>query len=410
MESNLVHPLAAGASVEAGHDAVAPSLDFTAPDRTRRTAKTLLLVGGVLVAIGVAIVPSSLWMHLLLVSYYLIGLGLAGVAFVAIQYAVGGGWATVLRRVPEAMAYALPAGAIGLLIVLVANPSLYPWLHETVGHVDAQNWFKHFWLSYPFLLTRAAVFIGLWLLFSWLIIGHSRKQDLDGDLAHTHRNIRTSVIFLFVFAFSFCLASIDWIQSLEPEWYSTMWGLYSFSGLFVSGLAAIILLVIWLERSGPLRGLVTEAHMHDLGKLLFAFSTFWMYIWFSQYMLIWYSNISEETAYFIPRIHGAWGVLFVANVLLNWVVPFFLLLPIATKKNTWSLARIAVVVLVGRWVDLYLQIGPTQPDATPMFGLVEAGMVLVGFGLFALSVMKGLAAAPIVPARDPYYRESLHHH
>ncbi len=150
-----------------------------------------------------------------------------------------------------------------------------------------------------------------------------------------------------VFGVTFTLASVDWVMSLEPLWYSTIFGIYNFAGLFLSGLAAIILVALWLERQGPLRNVLNEDHLHDLGKLLFAFSMFWMYIWFSQYMLIWYTNIPEETTYFVRRVHGHWLVLFLVNVVLNWLVPFAVLLRRDTKRHRTTLGRVAVVVLVG---------------------------------------------------------------
>jgi len=162
-----------------------------------------------------------------------------------------------------------------------------------------------------------------------------------------------------VFSVTFTLASVDWIMSLEPMWSSTIFGVYNFAGLFESGLAAIILAALWLERQGPLRGVLTEEHLHDLGKLLFAFSTFWAYIWFSQYMLIWYTNIPEETTYFLRRLHGVWLALFLANVVLNWVVPFAVLLRRDAKRMRRVLGLVAAVVLVGRLLDLYLMIFPS---------------------------------------------------
>src|SRR5262249_39747770 len=146
--------------------------------------------------------------------------------------------------------------------------------------------------------------------------------------------------------------------SLEPDWSSTMFGVYQFAGLFLSGLAALTLLLLWLGRSEPMRRVVTSDHLHDLGKLLFAFSTFWMYVWFSQYMLIWYVNNPEEAVYFLRREQGAWQPLLIANVVLNWAVPFLVLLPRSAKRSPTVLARVCVVLLVGRWLDLYLMIGP----------------------------------------------------
>ena len=146
-------------------------------------------------------------------------------------------------------------------------------------------------------------------------------------------NRRLSAIFLLVYAPTFSLASCDWLMLLDPMWFSTIWGVYNFAGMVQATLAAMIVLAIVLRARGPLRGIFTDDHLHDLGKLLLGFSCFWMYIWFSQYMLIWYTNMPEETSYYILRTQGPWGPLMIANVVLNWIVPFFILLPRPCKRS-----------------------------------------------------------------------------
>jgi Ni/Fe-hydrogenase subunit HybB-like protein len=196
-------------------------------------------------------------------------------------------------------------------------------------------------------------------------------------------------------------------MSLEPGWYSTIFGVYHFAGLFLAAIAAIVLLALWLERAGPLAGVLHEDHLHDFGKLIFSFSTFWAYIWFSQYMLIWYANIPEETTYFVARTHGAWLGFFVLNVVLNWGVPFAVLIRRDTKRDRRVLATVAVVVLVGRWIDLYLMILPPIIGERALPGLLEIGVLAGGAGLFGLALARALRASPIVPIGDPDLRASL---
>jgi len=213
------------------------------------------------------------------------------------------------------------------------------------------------------------------------------------------------------------LASFDWIMSLEPGWYSTIFAVYNFAGLFLAGLAATIVIAVWLGRAGPLQEVLNDEHLHDLGKLLFAFSTFWMYIWFSQYMLIWYANIPEETVYFIPRVRGAWLPLLFLDIGLNWIVPFFVLLLRDSKRQRQVLVGVAVAVLVGRWLDLYLMIlppaaGVLRPPAgavlpSPGIGIWEIGLAAGGVGFFGLALARALGGAPAVPIRDPQLAESL---
>ena len=381
--------------------------EFSPPPRIAFAAKAALAAGGLTTAAGLAVAPERTWASLLLAALFLVGLGLAGVFFVALQYAAGAGWSVALRRVPEAMAAALPVGGVLLGLVLVLKPSLYAWTGDLApaAHFSA---FKQAWLSRPFFLARSAAYLIVWSAMAALIVRHSRRQDGDGAVAHTQANVRLSIAFRVVFGLTFWLACFDWIMSLEPEWYSTIFGIYNFSGLFASGLAAMIVLLVVLTNHRSFRGVLTEAHLHDLGKLLFAFSTFWMYIWFSQYMLIWYANIPEETVYYVRRLEGAWGTLFLLNMLLNWAVPFCVLLARWSKRTAWVLGYVAAVILVGRWLDLYLMVAPPIVGAKPAFGIWETGVLLATLGLFGLVFLRALSQARVVPIRDPYLVESLH--
>jgi hypothetical protein len=343
---------------------------------------------------------------ILIAGYGLVCLGLAGIIFVAILYASGAAWGTAFRRVPEAMCAILPYGAAILIAAIIFGSSLYPWIHNR----EEISGFKSMWLNFPFFLARTVFYIALWLIFTKAILKTSRIQDETRDPAGSSRNIRLSVAFILVFAVTFSLASFDWVMSLEPHWSSTIFGIYTFAGMFSSGLAAIILLVVWLRSAGPLRDFVTDEHLHDLGKLLFAFSTFWMYIWFSQYMLIWYANITEETGHFIRRQHQFWMPLFILNMILNWAVPFVALLPKRTKRTGSLLAKVAAVVLIGRWLDLYLMIQPTAGGTNPQFGLWEAASIVGTFSLFTLVFTRAIKRTPIVPLGDPFLAESLHYH
>ncbi len=379
------------------------------PSRAVEIAQVLGWLGAATVLVGFFAAPERIWPALLFASQLLLGLGLAGVFFVALQYATGSTWSVALRRVPEAMAAALPAGAIGLALVLLGKPSLYPWYGKLWEGAEGGLGFKQLWLSQPFFLARSALYLLVWLAFARAIVGNSRRQDSHGDVALTHKNVRLSVGFIVVFAFTFWLASTDWIMSLEPEWYSTIFGVYNFASLFLGGLAAIALLVVWLRRWQPLRSVVTREHLLDLGRLLFAFSTFWGYIWFSQYMLIWYANFPEEAVYFVRRLQPGWAPLFLLNLLLNWAVPFLVLLPQAAKQSPRVLGAASVVVLAGRALDLYLMILPPFAPR-PVFGVWEAGVLLGAAGLFILVFLRALRQAPLVPVGDPFLLESLHYH
>lgn len=375
--------------------------------RTRQTLIGLAVIGAVVAGAGAAMAPDRMWASWLLVAYYALGLGLAGLCFVAILYTSGATWSAAIRRVPEALAGTLPFAAALLAVVFVARPQLYPWtIAPGAGiAVSPELAFKLAWLSRPFFLVRAAAYALIWILFAVAIRRASRRQDDDGDPRWTSVNVRLSAAFLMVFGVTFSLASIDWVMSLEQLWYSTIFGVYNFAGLFLSGLAAIVVVALWLERAGPLRNVLTVEHLHDLGKLLFAFSVFWMYIWFSQYMLIWYTNIPEETSYFVRRVHGGWFVLFLANVVLNWLVPFVVLLRRDAKRRRPTLALVAATVLVGRWVDVYLLILPAVLGETPRIGLWELGLTAGGLGGFGLVLVWALRGVSAVPLGDPDFAD-----
>ena len=376
---------------------------------TTGLVQTLLGIGGLTVIAGALLAPDRMWPNLLLVSYYLLGLGLGGALFVAIQHLTAAGWSVAIRRVAEGMVGLLPVGGMLLWLVLLVRPSLYAWAVDPALLDGPTFVFKRFWLQRPFFLIRAAGYLTLWTWLAFAMIRPSRQQDTDGDPAHGRAGARRAAVFLVGFALTFWLASFDWLMSLEPHWFSTIFWVYDFAGWFLAGLACLTLAVIGLERAGPLRGVVTAEHRHDLGKLLFAFATFWMYLWFSQYMLIWYVDLPEETGFFVTRIQGAWSPLFLLNLFLNWVVPFFVLMPRRAKRNVKILAQVAVGVLAGRWLDLYLTIAPTAVEE-PAAGLWELGLLAGGAGLALHVLFRALASAPAVAARDPLLSESLHFH
>lgn len=382
--------------------------DARAANKWLQAFRVLMIVGAITLVGGLIFGGTRFWAALLLTSLMLLGLGLAGTMRIATEYLSGAGWSVACRRVPEAMTAFLPWGALGILMVLVLHPSLYPWTKPEYGEHFSR--FKACWLSRPFFLARAVAYLAIWILFARTMVRNSRRLDETGDLRNRQRNVAASGAFAMFFGFSVWLASVDWVMSLEPHWYSTIYGMYFFSGLMSSGLACIILLGLWLRQIGPWRGVLNEEHLHDLGKLVLTFCTLWMYLWFSQYMLIWYANISEETSHYVPRVHGTWGSLMIVNILLNWAVPFFTLLSRRSKRDGRIMAQIAVVLLLGRALDLFIMIGPTVfgPSALPDVSIV--GLMLGMIGLAGTVFWRAMKQAPVLPVRDPLLAESLHYH
>jgi len=263
---------------------------------------------------------------------------------------------------------------------------------EAEGQGDSS--FQTFWLERTFFLCRALIYVGLWLFFAYFLVRGGEKEDANDAGTQNAKKTRLSAVFLVVYALTCWLAGTDWIMSLEPKWSSTIFGVYQFTGMFLSALAAVIVLVLWLDRRGVFHGSLTRDHLHDLGTLLFAFSSFWMYIWFSQYLLIWYVNNPEETAYFVLRQYETWHPLFLANLVLNWGIPFVVLLFRPAKESKGVLLSVAIIVLLGRWVDLYLMILPPVAGEGAIFGLWDAGLLLGAAGL------AGLILSPVVTQRE----------
>jgi len=378
--------------------------------RSQRMPWWILTVAGLVLFLGGALLaPERLAASLLLYGYLLFGIAVGSLYFLAMHAAARAGWATVFKRIPEALTSLLPAAFLLLLAAFLSGGArLYPWLTSEAERATFAP-FKAWWLEPTFFFLRAAFYAAVLLAFALAIRRCSVAQDLDHDPAHTTTGHRLGAAFLVLGSFVVWLASFDWIMALDPHWYSTIFGVYNFAGHFTAALATIILLLVWLERRGMFRG-VTEHHLHDLGKLLFAMCTFWAYMWFSQSMLIWYGNIAEEAIYFNQRIAAGWYPLFIANFLLNWVIPFLVLLSRKAKCNGTIMTRIAIVVLLGRWLDLYLMIYPPLTEGEPVLGLLEIGGALAFPGLLAFLALRWLGRVAPSPAGDPFLEESLHHH
>ena len=379
---------------------------FRVPLLANACATALVILGAAAAWIALRTDPQRAWAHVLVNGFYITGAALGGLVFISFQYLSGASWCASLRRVPEAMMAALPASALVMLSLFFGRARLYPL---STG-ADATRWSaaKVSYLSAPFFFGRMALFLGAWLSLAYLARRASLRQDADPSPIHHQRLARYSAVFAVVFAITFSLASFDWLMTLIPGWTSTIFGVYAIAGVLVQGIAAITLAVVLLEERGDLRGLVTDDHLHDLGKLLFAFTTFWAYIWVSQYLLIWYANLPEEITYYVTRTGDRWIALFILNLILNWVVPFIALMPRAAKRSRPVLKWVSVIVLGGRWLDVYLTVMP-EIAAAPAPHWTDLLMAAGHVAVFFLIAVHALASAPLVPANDPHLRASLAH-
>ncbi|OGQ04038.1 MAG: hypothetical protein A3F82_06780 [Deltaproteobacteria bacterium RIFCSPLOWO2_12_FULL_44_12] len=353
--------------------------------------------------------PDRAWHNFLLNYFYWLCLSLSGLFFVALQYVTGSMWSTPLRRVPEALIGYLPVAFVLLLILFLGKHHLYEWTHlDEVLH-DPILIKKSAYLNFSFFAARNFFSFLVWGLVGFWLVKNSLKQDRNGDVKLTKLNKKISAPFLVVFGITFTVMCFDLLMSLEPHWYSTIFGIYCFAGLFYSGMAITILFVVAMKKQGALADVVNENHLHDLGKFMFAFCVFWAYIAFSQYMLIWYANLPEEIGYMIRRTEGAWTPVALALLFGKFVIPFFLLLSRDAKRNEKFLVAVAVWVLVFQWLDCYWMIFPLLGEK-PVFGWQEIGIFLGFLGLFVLTVTLVLQKIPPVPMKDPRLLEGVNHH
>lgn len=361
---------------------------------------------------------TSLWMN----NIYFVGLGIIGLFFVCIQYAAQAGWSSGMQRVAMAMGRWIPiAGIITVVLWFLVKGDLFHWTHHDVYEGEAADKILtkkapyFFWPlhagSFPiFYLVRMVLFFGMWYMFFLAIKKRMVAEDLDADTQHWYKSRSTSAWFLVFFAVSSSVAAWDWVMSIDAHWFSTMFGWYVFASWWVTGLAFLAFAVASLKNAGYLK-VVNANHLHDLGKFCFAFSIFWTYIWFSQFMLIYYANIPEETVYFIERMRTSpYSWIFYTNLLLNFVLPFLLLMTRDAKRQISMLRVVTPIIMVGHWFDFYNMITPGVMKYEGAIGFLEIGLFMVFLGAFLLVVLNGLTKLPLVGKNHPMLQESLHHH
>jgi hypothetical protein len=338
--------------------------------------------------------------------------------FVALQHVTGTVWSVVLRRVAEMLA--APAWLLVLFFVPLALAFLYgrdtfplfSWMDPDVVHGDHLLEGKAPYLNLPFFLVRAGAFFLVWVLFAGFFVRRSIQQDTgSGNPSSTRLMRKLSAPFMILFGFTVTFAAFDWVMSLEPHWFSTIFGVYVFSGMVVSSLAAITMAVVLLRGAGILpESLVRRDHIYSLGALLFAFTCFWAYIAFSQFMLIWYGNLPEETIYFIHRTEHGWMPISILLAMLRFVLPFFLLLPRDAKTSPRHLLVVSALVLLGQLVDLYWLIFPQALGGSPRLGYQEIAPTLLLAGILVLYLGLFLKRHRMVAVGDPCFERSRNFH
>jgi hypothetical protein len=323
-----------------------------------------------------------------------------------VHFATKAGWSVVVRRIAEQAMATLPLFVLLFVPVLIGIEELFSWTHAEKVADDALLQAKAPYLNVGFFQLRAAVYFAAWIALSWIFSTQSRRQDRSGDHVITRRLQRLSQPGIVVFALTTTFASIDWIMSLDPHWYSTMYGVYYFSGCLV-GIYAFLIIVATASRRAGLLGVLSGDHFHDLGKLLFAFTVFWAYIAFCQYFLIWYGNIPEETLWYIHRTEGSWRDVSILLAVGHFVIPFFFLMREAVKRRPALLVAGAVWMLLMHLLDIYWLVMPSLHEHGAHFGPADVAALAAVGGFFLGGFGWALRRAPLIPIKDPRLPESL---
>ncbi|CAN5289615.1 hypothetical protein BH09BAC2_BH09BAC2_03470 [soil metagenome] len=361
------------------------------------------------------------WAVLLQNSVYFLLIVNAAMFFMCITTMAMGGWQVALRRVPEAISSLVPILGVVTLVVVFSiilghRYDIYLWLDK--GAVEKNHLLsgKKGFLNPVFYAVASIAAIGLWSFIGNKLRQLSLQSDENGPMDFETgkrwigKNIFWAAAFLIVFTLTVA-SSLPWLwlMSIDPLWFSTMYSWYTFASTFVSGIALITIFVVYLKNRGELE-YVTEEHLHDLGKFMFAFSIFWTYLWFSQYMLIWYANIPEETVYFKIRVQGEYKGLFYFNLIVNFVAPLIILMKKSTKRNYTIITFMSVLIIFGHWIDFYQMVMPGTVKHHPHLSWFEFGIPLGFVALIMWGVGRYLSKAPLTPMNHPFMKESIIHH
>ena len=383
------------------------------PARVQTLAAAAVAVGAT--ALGWAFMSGHVelaWAAYLIGAFFVLGLGVFGVLWLAILNLAGATWAVTMRRIPEAMsAWLLPGGVLAMAVGLGAR-TLYEWSRPDAVAADELLAHKAPFLNLTMFTTLVGVSLLLWVVFARLIVGNSHRQDRDGGMAPTRRNRVLSAVFLVVFALTISVVSFYFLLSLEAHWFSTMFAVLVFTDVVQTGTAFVALVASLFVASRGLRGFLNENHVHSLAKMVFAATGFWAYIYFCQFMLIWYANIPEETAYFVRRSANGWLAYLLILPALKFVVPFLALIPREAKRRARTLVPVSLLILFAQFWELYVMVapavgGPGEQAAAGRLPLVELAATLGFTGLFTLVFGWQLARHEAVPLKDPALADCL---
>jgi len=380
--------------------------------------KVMQIAGGVgavalLISFGLGFTgDKTAFMHSYLTAYtWILSIGIGALWWVTLQHLVNAKWSIVVRRIGELAASTMPMLAILSLPIVIplamGDSTLYVWADAQKMHADHALHHKMPYLNFGFFAVRWVIYFGFWVLLSRHFLKKSLEQD-KGKSPELHKKLQgLSAPSMILLALTITFASFDFLMSLEPKWFSTIFGVYYFAGSVVGFHAFFALALMWLQKQGRLEKSVTTEHFHDIGKMMFAFTAFWAYIAFSQFMLIWYANVPEETEWFHVRAHGPWLSVSLAMVAVNFVIPFFGLLSRHIKRNRKTLAFWAIWTLVVHWLDMFWLVKPHMNTEHLPFSIQDVTCTIGVAGLFIAAMAFSAKKVQLVPVKDPRLPRSL---
>jgi hypothetical protein len=382
------------------------------PASLSRLGIIIFVVGTVLSLLAFFVDQERAIFNYLVTYMMIVSIGLGSLFLIGLEYIAGADWSTPIRRVPEFFAMLLPVLFVLVIPLLVFNHDLFHWAHKEAIAEDKILQGKAPYLNVTFFVVRTFVFIGLWSLFYWMITRNSRRQDETKDQTLTKKNIRLGAIFIPVFALSITFTAIDFMMSLEPHWFSTIYGVYYFAGTAVAALAAITIAVIKLKEKGYFNPWMTDDHLFSLGALMFAFINFWAYIAFSQFMLIWYADLPEETMWYLVRWNGGWMFFSILLMIVHFLVPYFALLTQPSKMNPKRLKFIAVWLLFAHLLDIFWLVMPNMGSMKNgyVFSWIDLVFPIAGTGLVILVFAFAAKKANLIPIGDPKLKRGIDFH
>ncbi len=374
----------------------------------QRTGFILLAIGVVFGIVNFLVDFQQAILSYLLVYVFLVSISVGSLFLVALEYITGAEWSTPLRRVVEFFAGLIPWLIILVIPLLLNIRNIFEWAHPDVVANDKILQAKSAYLNPAFFTIRSVLSVFIWTLFYYLLTNNSRKQDDNKDQRLTKKNIIISAIFIPVFAITITMTSIDWMMSLEPHWFSTIFGVYFFAGSVLAGLSVTTLAVVLLKEKNLLHPAMIDDHYFSLGALLFAFINFWAYIAFSQFLLIWYANLPEETGWFMMRGNGGWMVMSMILIVVHFVVPYAVLLSQPAKKDPRKLKFSAIWILAAHLLDCYWLVMPSvRAEAGIASLLLQFAFPVAAVGLAIVVFAQKTKKYNLVPIGDPKLQKGL---